>query len=986
MTKLVFWICAWLFAASSWAAPPTSGTAHLFDEFFQRHSSVMLLIDPATGRIAAANPAAAHFYGHTQSQLQAMSIQDINTLSPEQVAQERAAAAQQGRNYFIFRHRLADASVRTVEVRSHPLPFGDRMLLVSVINDITPGRSLEHGMWHLQQRLEELVQQRTDALAQTQRRKLGLLLAALLVAGLLIVGLIFLNRKAARAQADALAYARALSEREALFGALFQQSGLLAALLDEQGRVQQVNSAAAAMIRLLTQQEPQAIVGQVFADTAVWQRPPDRARLKQAVQRASEGQADAFDAVHTLPNGNSRQLEIQATPVVTATGLRLVFVTGVDVTERHQLQISLEQERWRLRSILDGTHVGTWQWNIQTGANAFNERWAEIFGHTLADLGPVSIDAWRGFVHPDDLKRADAALQAHLTGESQIFDVEIRMRHLQGHWVWVHLCGRVASWTPDGKPLMMAGTQQDITARVQAEQELKKSQEILQEALLTIGEPFVLYDEDDRLLMCNDLYRKAYPAVADLMKPGVRFETIIRTWVERAPSVTQGADPEHWIARRLHIHRQGEVLIQQTEHGRWFKIIERRTPRGMTTGFRVDITELVAAREAAEAANVSKSRFLATMSHELRTPMNGMLGMAQLLMTAPLDEAQTREYAKTIYQSGQALLTLLNDILDLSKIESGKLTLEQGQVRPVELLRDIRALFLINAEQKGLKLHVRWQGQGNPAFLGDPHRVRQMLINLVSNAIKFTDAGAVTVEANARPCDEGPWQLSFSVSDTGIGIAENQLGRLFQPFSQVDDSSTRRHGGSGLGLSVVKHLAQAMGGSSGVESTLGQGSRFWFELPAQPCTDAPAPGPVPAPPPAAQRVGPLQGHVLVAEDNRINREVICAILTQLGLSFDAVENGQLALDALVADPARYDAVLMDIQMPVMNGCTATTRLRAHESQHQLPRLPVIALTADAFPEDQARSLQAGMDVHLSKPVHIDTLTQVLQRLLLKDAG
>lgn len=984
MVKLVIWFCGWLLTASSWAAPASSDPTQMFDEFFQRHGSVMLLVDPVTGRIVAANPAAADFYGFTQPQLMAMSIQDINTLSPAQVEQERAEAAREGRNYFIFRHRLADASVRTVEVRSHPLAFGDRVLLVSVINDITPGRNLEHGMWHYQQRLEELVQQRSDELAQSHRLRLLLLLAALFVACVLIAGLFFLNRRAAQAEAGALASTLALREREALFGALFQQSGLLAAVLDKQGRVQQLNAEAQALIRLLTQQEPKTMIGQVFTDVPIWQRPQDRARLKQAIQRASEGQTEVFDAVHIMPDGTSRDIEVQATPVV-ANKLALVFLTGVNVTERHQLRRALEQERWRLRSILDGTHVGTWEWNVQTGEITFNERWAEILGHTLADLEPVSMATWRGLIHPDELDRVDAALQAHFAGETEFFDIEMRMRHRQGLWVWVHCRGRVASHTPEGKPWMMAGTHQDITARVQAEHELKQSQETLQEALHTIGEAFVLYDEDDRLLLCNDQYRKAYPAVADLMKPGIRFETLIRTWVERVPSITQGEDPQRWVARRLKAHQEGQLVIQQAEMGRWFKIFERKTPRGMTTGFRVDITELVQARQAAEAANVSKSRFLATMSHELRTPMNGMLGMAQLLMSAPLSEAQTREYAKTIYQSGQALLTLLNDILDLSKIESGKLTLEKGRVRPVDLLRDIRALFQISAEQKGLKLNVRWRGRGNPTFMGDPHRIRQMLTNLVNNAIKFTESGEITVEANAIASDNGPWQLAFSVTDTGIGIEQSQLGRLFQPFSQVDNSTTRQYGGSGLGLSIVSQLAKAMGGRSGVESAPGQGSRFWFEWPAEPLTDVPAPNPVPSPE-AAPQAGPLQGHVLVAEDNRINREVICAILSQLGLTFDAVENGQLALDAMRAQPTRYDAVLMDVQMPVMDGCAATTALRQHESKHQLRRLPVIALTADAFPEDQARCLQAGMDVHLAKPVHIETLTQVLKQRLDKGAG
>lgn len=386
------------------------------------------------------------------------------------------------------------------------------------------------------------------------------------------------------------------------------------------------------------------------------------------------------------------------------------------------------------------------------------------------------------------------------------------------------------------------------------------------------------------------------------------------------------------------------------------------------------------AKRAAEAANVAKSRFLATMSHEIRTPMNGILGMAQLLATTTPSPTQSRAYLRTLLNSGQALLALLNDILDLSKIEAGHLQLEQGRVDPAELLQEVQTLFSCTAQNKGLSLTCAWQGEETPCYLGDAQRLRQMLSNLVGNALKFTETGGVEMVARALP--EGG--VEFSVSDSGIGIPQASMQTLFKPFTQVDNSSARQYGGTGLGLSIVEQLARSMGGEVGVESEPGAGSRFWFRVPLPVCTAKETTECASAPEAIQQKGAQLQGRVLVVEDNPVNRQVLVEMLKALGLKVDTVHGGEKALQQLTnaedAQP-RPDVILMDLHMPRLDGFETTARLRSWEAQHQRDSMPIIAVTADAFPEDEAPCLAAGMDARLCKPIDMQQLYALLSRWL-----
>ncbi|MFN7966249.1 MAG: ATP-binding protein [Acidobacteriota bacterium] len=391
-----------------------------------------------------------------------------------------------------------------------------------------------------------------------------------------------------------------------------------------------------------------------------------------------------------------------------------------------------------------------------------------------------------------------------------------------------------------------------------------------------------------------------------------------------------------------------------------------------TVGQGHDITELVRARETAEASADAKSTFLATMSHEIRTPLNGVIVSSTVLLDTDLSDEQ-RRLCDIVKTSGETLLKLINDILDFTRIESGKLELEHVSLNPRQVVDDVFALLGHGAQRKGLSLEHAIPDNVPASVLGDVVRVRQVLTNLVSNAIKFTPRGWVQVSVTAVSITPTDCVLRFEVRDSGVGIDPARHHRLFQLFSQAESSTSRRYGGSGLGLAISQRLVQLMGGEIGVNSRLGEGSMFWFtaRFGVSQSADLASPAGQLAHP-AVETSSPLR--ILVAEDNRVNLEILARVLKRLGCEADTAENGCEAL--LAAMKTDYDLIFMDCQMPEMDGYEATREIRSQQRRGNGPF--IVALTASAMAGDRETCLQAGMDHYVAKPFKIEEIKEVLQ--------
>lgn len=496
--------------------------------------------------------------------------------------------------------------------------------------------------------------------------------------------------------------------------------------------------------------------------------------------------------------------------------------------------------------------------------------------------------------------------------------------------------------------------------------------------------PSAMYikDRDHRMVMVNARYLQLYNVTEEEVigkRGGTRLTAEARAKMEAADqTVMDSAIPR---SSTLTIPNKGYYAVSK------FPVFDEDGMVIGIGGINTDVTKLhereelleqakmnaEATAQQAQVANRAKSEFLASMSHEIRTPLNGVLGMAGLLLDSPLNEEQ-RANVETIRSSGGLLLSLLNDILDLSKIEAGKLELEKIDFDVDDILQSVADLWSPKAFAAGIGFSNDNSGVIAPVLRSDPTRIRQILFNFMSNALKFTQAGSIKITVSQERLGDGSIRTRFDVRDTGAGIPAETVSMLFQKFAQADTSITRKHGGTGLGLAISKQLAEAMGGEIGVDSTVGEGSTFWFTIVspegnAEDVKDddrADAGSTAGATAPAALRI-------LVAEDNEVNQKVVKAILARTGHRVDIVGNGIEAVSAVIR--GEYDLVLMDVQMPEMDGVTATRRIR--ELDGPVSQIPIIALTANAMKGDEENYRAAGMNDYVSKPIESDKLAAAM---------
>ncbi|MBX9823425.1 MAG: PAS-domain containing protein [Xanthobacteraceae bacterium] len=533
-------------------------------------------------------------------------------------------------------------------------------------------------------------------------------------------------------------------------------------------------------------------------------------------------------------------------------------------------------------------------------------------------------------------------------------------------------------------------------AAEKARDEVARTHHIMQMVFDNLVDGVSLFDKEFRWVFSNRRHREAHGYTPDVVQPGDSGFKLIRKLIENGEYGPVGDIDAKVveIAGRMR-HPGGNHYERKTYDGRYIEYIFRELEDGGLLGVYHDITPLrereaalAAAKEAAETARIeaeaatqAKSTFLATMSHEIRTPMNGVLGMMEVLEHQGLDDGQRRSVA-TMRDSAQALLRIIDDLLDFSKIEAGRLELEETAFSLSGLIDGSVDTFRPQAAAKGLSIESVIEAGSNDALVGDPTRVRQILFNLVSNAIKFTQHGGVKVRAGTQPLGDGATRVTLAVTDTGIGLSAEQRARLFQPFAQADSSTTRKFGGTGLGLSIVRRLTELMDGAVKIESTPGNGSTFTVSLTLK-AAPADSPLAVLLRPDTAKGLTPKRREhfrVLVVDDHPVNREVLVRQLDLLGIAADSVNDGVEALDAWAA--GRYNAVLADIHMPRMDGYELTARIREAEREGKRSgHTPVVAVTANALKGEEERCIEAGMDAYLVKPVNIERLKTTLERWL-----
>ena len=768
---------------------------------------------------------------------------------------------------------------------------------------------------------------------------------------------------------------------------------------------------------------PDALADARFADNPLVTGPPHIRFYAGAPLVTLEGHALGTLCVidqtpRSLTVAQKDALLALARQVVSQLELRRRMVETSDTAQRLQKAAAdLRKSQAQFAEAQRVAHIGSWHWDIAADIITWSEELFRIYGLPPRP-GPLSREFCLSVVHPKDHALCEETVQQALR-ERRPFQWEFRGFHQNGRLRLLLSSGEMV-YDENDRPVEMLGIVQDITERRQAEEKLRKSQAQLAEAQ-RVGRVGSWHWDlaantaswSDEMFRLRGFAPQSFRITYDTFIFGVHpdDQKPSRRIIEQA---LQDHQPFAYTYRTVHpngdvriLHSSGEVILDTDGQpaqilGTVQDITERRhaeqelqQAKDVAEAANRDLTETNAQLEqsiaranqmacAAEQASRAKSDFLATMSHEIRTPLNGVIGFTGLLLESPLTGEQ-HEQVQIIRTSGETLLSLINDILDFSKIEAGKLELEQRAFDLHECVQQTLALLHERAAAKSLRLVCQLDPRLPSHVVGDVTRLRQLLLNLIGNAIKFTHQGEVTVEIRGEQpvASDSDLCLHFAVTDTGIGIPADKLERLFKPFSQVDSSTTRQYGGTGLGLAICKRICEMMGGKIWVESRPGIGSTFHFTLTTRAATGPAAPARTGSTTLLRQAADLAQSggvartalRILLVEDNKVNQRLALALLKKRGHIAELAPDGAQALAALRR--ADYDLILMDVSMPEMDGFEATRRIRAGDAGPVARRSPIVAMTANAMEGDRDKCLVAGMDDYLSKPIDVGALEKIL---------
>jgi PAS domain S-box-containing protein len=742
-----------------------------------------------------------------------------------------------------------------------------------------------------------------------------------------------------------------------------------------------------------------------------------RRKILRSLQNVHEPLIEQwFDRFIQRPDGNNRVVHSLIFPFQTE---KKRFIGGIvrDISELQHAQQALLTSEERYAQAIRAAKVGIWEWNLQTNEVYLAPSLKALLGYREHEL-PDSLDTWVSLVYPDDMLAMIAYTHPAIKDEIASYEIEHRMQHKDGSIRWFIARGSTTA-NQQGKAVRLLGTYTDITELKQKEEALRTNLHFLTTLLDTIPQPVFYQDTRGHFLGCNRLFAQKIV--------GLPKERIIgRTLAQINPDISTRLQTLSLRPWKRSVASSGvemyEQFVQCADGGERDFIVSRTTfedADGQTAGtvvvmwdmteYRRTSQELQDAWRAAEAATRAKSEFLANMSHETLTPLNAIIGMSTLLLDTSLDQQQ-HEYVKTTLQSSEALLDILNDVLDYARIQSGRMEIEQHPFDLRVCIEEALDLVALEAARKQLKLSYAFNPHTPRQVIGDLSRLRQILVNLLGNAVKFTHHGEITLtitplnepatsDDGQQLANQKTQMLSFAVQDTGIGIAQKHISRLFQAFSQVDTSVTRKYGGSGLGLAISKRLAEMMGGTIAIESEEGKGSTFSVNIVVALPHDTPDAPPHYKTPPVGEPA--IQSHlmtrenmtatsvadyaspamscllrILLVEDNIVNQKVALRLLERIGHQADIASNGIEAIEAV--RQTRYDVVLMDLQMPDLDGIEATRRIRTLLPTEQQPW--IVALTAHAEADYRDKCLSLGMNDYLTKPIKVEQLVHALRSI------